>query len=155
MLPSHYPLPGDAGHGHANAGLLGTGAYAHRNGILLVTPPVTPLDDKIMFILDARGRVQFCSDPLPFASPGEGLIGQSFRQLVPGLPLRERTPGYNVAYTRFSFGDDRWRRLPVKTVNDTFALAEIRVTPIPIEHGHCLLGLVRLNERPGGRRRAS
>lgn len=99
---------------------------------------------KTVLILDARGRIQFCSDPSPFASPDSNLSGHSIICLVPTLPLREATPGYNIAYVRFSFSAEPWHRHAVRTASGLLREADISLKPIPLERGYCLLGLIRL-----------
>lgn len=107
----------------------------------------TDADEKIAFILDARGRIQFCSKPVSFTSNEQDLLGKSILHLVPGLPLREATPGYNIAYVRFTFAKNQWQRHTIKIADGSLQQVDISLTPIPLERGYCLLGLVKLQQQ--------
>lgn len=54
--------------------------------------------------LDSKGVIRFCSESLArlIGSSKASIIGQSIRSLIPDLPFRPTTEGYNVAYARFS-----------------------------------------------------
>jgi len=63
-------------------------------------------------ILDVRGRIQFCSRAVAsvFGRDMTNLLDQPITVLVPDLPIRAQTPGYNVAYASFWFSDRKWHR---------------------------------------------
>lgn len=102
-----------------------------------------------LIILDARGRIQFCSDHPLFADGRGRLLGHSIMHLVPGLPLREATPGYNIAYVRLSFSEQEWQRQTVMTAGGSFRDADVSLRLIPLERGYCLLGRIRLCDARG------
>ena len=55
-------------------------------------------------VLDAVGTVQCCNaaaDALFGVGSGK-LVGRELAALVPGVPIRPETPGYNIAYATFS-----------------------------------------------------
>lgn len=57
-------------------------------------------------VLDAAGTVRCCNaaaDAL-FGVGSGNLVGRELAALVPGVPIRPETPGYNVAYATFSAG---------------------------------------------------
>lgn len=62
--------------------------------------------------IDALGQVRFCS------AAAQALLGRSKEQvhlhpiaaLIPDLPIKAKTPGYNAAFIAFWFGNGRWRR---------------------------------------------
>jgi hypothetical protein len=88
--------------------------------------------EKTIFILDVRGRIQFCSAPSLFAGADGNLLGHSIMHLVPTLPLREDTLGYNIAYVRFSFSKDQWQSHTVRTANGFLQDADVSLRPIPL-----------------------
>lgn len=65
-----------------------------------------------VLILDARGAVQFCSDAAAqlFDDRTDEMLGRPVTELIPALPLRTVTPGYNLAYARFWAAQHVWRR---------------------------------------------
>lgn len=102
---------------------------------------------KVMFVLDARGRIQYWSTPESLSNAGNALLGQPIRHLVPHLPLRDKTPGYNIAFARLSFAEDQWLPYHVRMADTSLHPAEIHLKTIPLERGFCLLGLARLQEQ--------
>jgi hypothetical protein len=101
----------------------------------------------ILFILDPRGRVRFISAPESFSAPGADLIGEPISRLVPALPLNESTPGYNIAFSGFAFAGGQWKTYQVSLPDGTMLAAEIRITPVSMDPGHFLFGLMRLKPR--------
>lgn len=97
--------------------------------------------EQILMVLDAKGCVQYCSNPAFFASSEDELWGTPVNTLISGLPLRERTPGYNVAYVRFAFGHPhpRWQRKTVKLGQAGDMPVDVFVRAIPVNRGYCLL----------------
>lgn len=124
-------------------------ARADRYNLTKSTPEDQYPDagETIAFILDARGRIQFCSNPVSFANSEHALLGKSILQLIPGLPLRETTPGYNIAYVRFTFSKNQWQRHTIKIADESLQQADISLKPIPLERGYCLLGLIKLQQQ--------
>lgn len=100
-------------------------------------------DDRITLILDTKGCIQYCSEPALFASAEQALHGQPVTAVIPSLPFRSKTPGYNVAYTRFAFDNDRWHRHSVKLGDGQLAPMDLMVRAIPVNHGYCLLVLLK------------
>lgn len=102
--------------------------------------------ESVMMVLDGRGRVQFCNAPDALATAHDRLIGSPIRQLLPRLPLRETTPGYNVAYVRCAFSGDQWQQHALTTAPGKSKPVAIQVRPIALERGHCFLTLIRFQE---------
>lgn len=100
--------------------------------------------DQVFLILDARGLVKFCSDPRVLRTQEGELLGKSITAFVPGLPLRATTPGYNIAYVRFTYADDVRHRLTLKLPSGASRSVDVAVRPILIDRGHCLLVQLRL-----------
>lgn len=113
-------------------------------------PQLASLLENVFFVLDPWGRFRYLSTMESSSGDGAGLIGQPISRLVPALPLREKTPGYNIAFARFSFAGDRWQSYDVRMPDATLLPAKICLWPLLIGHGHCLLGLMRLFNKPDG-----
>lgn len=112
-------------------------------------PQLANLLENVFFVLDPWGRFRYLSTMESLSGDGAGLIGQPISQLVPALPLREKTPGYNIAFARFSFAGDCWQSYDVRMPDATLKPAKIRLWPLLIGRGHCLLGMMRLNKPDG------
>ena len=56
-----------------------------------------------MMVLDKFGVIRYCSvfAARLFRASAQELIGRSIASLVPQLPLRQQTPGYNIAFATF------------------------------------------------------
>jgi diguanylate cyclase (GGDEF)-like protein/PAS domain S-box-containing protein len=76
--------------------------------------PAAPADPAIL-VVDVRGQVRHCT------GGAAGLLGRSptavhgsaLSELMPELPLRRETPGYNLAYLILNFGPDLWHEMSV------------------------------------------
>lgn len=101
--------------------------------------------NQIVMVLDAKGCVQYCSDPGFFSLSDEEMWGMPVAELVSPLPLRERTPGYNIAYVRFAFGhpQPRWLRKTAKVAAGKLANVDVFVRALPVGRGYCLLMALR------------
>lgn len=112
------------------------------------TCPVSPdeLDQlhpmEILLVLDARARIQYCSEGHPFQHHEEDIVERPINILIPGLPLREGTPGYNIAYVRCSFANNVWQRHLIDA-NDHLLPIDLHLRTLPVAGGYCLLGLLR------------
>ena len=63
-------------------------------------------------ILDALGKILYCNAAARdlFRANAQQLLGQDIRTLMPDLPIRPITPGYNLAYATFWAAEGEWRR---------------------------------------------
>lgn len=109
-----------------------------------VGPTATP----IMLLLDARGNVRFCSDADALQRAEGDIAGRPVGELIDGLPLRQGTPGYNVAYVRFAYGDGTRRRLALKLPEGGSRPIDVGVRPLWMDRGYCLLVQVRFASDP-------
>lgn len=68
--------------------------------------------DNLMLILDKSGRIRSCSPAAAqlFKRRPAELLEAGVRTLIPDLPIRENTPGYNLSYTVFSYPTGGWQR---------------------------------------------
>lgn len=66
-----------------------------------------------MLILDLPARIRYCCAAAGrlFRRRADGMIGHPVAALLPDLPLRDNTPGYNLAYVVFHFPSAGWQRL--------------------------------------------
>ena len=103
-------------------------------------------DQSVVFIFDAHGRTRFCSNPSAFVADGNEVVDLPISMLLPDLPLRENTPGYNIAYVRLAFCDGQWKQHTIRTADNQLHAAEICLKPIPLDRNFCLVGLVRLQK---------
>lgn len=106
--------------------------------------------EQVFLLLDARGLVRFCNDARALRTQEGELLGKSIAEFLPGLPLRATTPGYNVAYVRFTYADDCRRRLTLKLPSGASRPVDVAVRPIQVDRGHCLLVQLRLVREPAG-----
>lgn len=100
---------------------------------------------EVFCIFDACGCARFCSDPHVFAKNSNDTRQLSLCELLPGLPLRPTTPGYNIAYVRLNFPHNIWQTHTVHTASAGQQQAELCLKPVPLGRGYCLLGRFRLN----------
>lgn len=101
-----------------------------------------------VMLLDACGRIGYCSLPEVLSANEGELEGKFVNAFIPGLPLRPRTPGYNVAYVRFYFGDG-WKSMQVTTSEGSTSV-EVKIKAIPMNHSYCFVVLVRSNKAMEG-----
>lgn len=101
-------------------------------------PASAPLANA-MLVLDLCGRIQFCSEAAArlFGYPAADLLGRSVRALIPELPLRPGTSGYNTAYAQFRFAEGAWRPFWGRA-------ADRRTIPVEIS-----LGILKLGDKRG------
>lgn len=68
--------------------------------------------EQAVLILNASGAIQFCSNAAAhlFDGTSDEMLGRPISSLIPAIPLRIVTPGYNVAYARFWSAQHGWRR---------------------------------------------
>ncbi|HUW28202.1 MAG TPA: diguanylate cyclase [Sulfuriferula sp.] len=65
---------------------------------------------RALLLLDENGTIKYCSPAVVsgFGAGMQALIGQPVTNLLPELPVRQGTPGYNLAYASFQFRDGQW-----------------------------------------------
>ncbi|WP_181358905.1 PAS domain S-box protein [Pseudothauera lacus] len=66
-----------------------------------------PLPNSALIVLDKYARIRFCSLAAEriFGHRAHEVLGTEVTALIPGLPLRNNTPGYNLAYATFQRGN--------------------------------------------------
>jgi diguanylate cyclase (GGDEF)-like protein/PAS domain S-box-containing protein len=72
---------------------------------------VAPLPDSATLILNQGGQIRLCSLAAGqlFGYEISRVIDMHISALIPDLPLRGNTPGYNLAFAHFVPGGTRWR----------------------------------------------
>lgn len=76
-----------------------------------------PLTDQAVLMITAGGTIEYCSGParLLLKAASHRLKGKHLSALMPCLPLRAATPGYNCAYLVFNHPAGSWHGVTVKT----------------------------------------
>jgi len=95
-------------------------------------------------VLDRFGVVDNCNAAAEklFGATLPGLLGQHVNRVIPRMPLRHRTPGYNLAYAAFWSGQLRYRRFTgVHCRGNAFDL-DVRLDRLPLNgNPHILLDI--------------
>lgn len=96
-----------------------------------------------ILILDVNGVIRFASTRRLFGCADEQLSDSHLQTLIPTLPMRESTPGYNIAYVRLAFADEGWRRHRAVSADRGAIPVEVSVRPLAIGRSYALLAAVR------------
>jgi hypothetical protein len=96
-----------------------------------------------VLILDASGVIRFASTRQMFGRPDEDLSDTPLRSLVPTLPVRPSTPGYNIAYVRLTFADQNWRRFNAVSIDRGTFPVELSVRTLFMGRSYALLVAIR------------
>ena len=99
--------------------------------------------DAHLCILDVRGRIQFCGNPGLFGRTAEELKGQPLSSFIPGLALRDATPGYNLAYVGLWFRNDEWRHHSAVGADGRDIPLEVTLRKVEVDGQHWLLAMLR------------
>ncbi|MDD5250684.1 MAG: hypothetical protein PHY45_17030 [Rhodocyclaceae bacterium] len=113
-----------------------------RHSDARLAPPAAA--SEILLLLDARGRIQYCGNRDSFLRNDAEMTGKPIAALIPDLPLHEGTPGYNVAYVRFAFANERWRRHLAAAADGVLWPVDVFLRTVSIERSYSLVGLLRL-----------
>lgn len=97
----------------------------------------------VALVLDARSRIQHCDPQNPFIDWDETLNEKPINALIPGLPLREQTPGYNIAYVRYWFADYAWQRHLILSAGGMLVPVDVHLRTVALARSYCLLGTLR------------
>lgn len=96
-----------------------------------------------ILILDVNGTIRFAATRDIFGYADEELIDRHLDSLLPTLPLRKTTPGYNVAYVRVAFADRGWHRHRAVGANRAAFPIEVSVRALPIGRSYAFLAAIR------------
>lgn len=96
-----------------------------------------------ILILDVSGMVRFAATRGLFGRPDEELLDRPMQELVPTVPLRANTPGYNIAYVRLAFADRRWYRHQGAAAGCGTFPVEMSIRALSIGRSYALLAAVR------------
>lgn len=110
--------------------------------------PVRSLEaaEHATLILDLSGRIRYCSaaaGQLFRRHPAE-MIGGPIAALLPELPIRADTPGYNLAYAIFWFSSAGWRRLRITIPAGRGFLLDVSADTVMLEGKRGLVLVLRL-----------
>lgn len=112
-----------------------------------------------ILILDVNGIVRFAATRRMFGRADEELLDHHVHSLVPSVPLRPTTPGYNIAFVRLAFARRGWHRHRGLYADRSVFPVEVSIRPLPIGRSYALLVAIRevhavvRSHGDGGRRR--
>jgi diguanylate cyclase (GGDEF)-like protein/PAS domain S-box-containing protein len=88
--------------------------------------------DQAMVMVDAHGLIRHCSRGAGelLASPPQAVRGKSLSKLMPDLPLRRETPGYNLAYLIMNYAPGAWHAGCIRTAEGRPVLVEFSMVPM-------------------------
>jgi PAS domain S-box-containing protein len=96
-----------------------------------------------IMIIEASGQIRFATTRNLFGWSDEKLSGSSLQSLIPTLPIRSDTPGYNIAYVRMTFSDQIWKFHRALRADGKELPVELSIRPLPIGRSYALLVAVR------------
>ncbi len=101
--------------------------------------------DLALIVLDRFGVVDNCTAAAErlFGSALPGLLGRHVNGVIPGIPLRHRTPGYNLAYAAFWSGHRRYRRFTGIDARGNSLELDVRLERLPLNGNQRILLDVR------------
>lgn len=95
-------------------------------------------------VLNRSGTVRSCHDDAArlFCASADALVGRHVSELIPHLPFKPRTPGYNVAYSTFWASEGPQRGFcGVDTQGRLFGLQVALRTPELDKHDQIIVAL--------------
>jgi PAS domain S-box-containing protein len=96
-----------------------------------------------ILIVEPSGYIRFATTRNLFGWSDEELPGSSLQALIPTLPIRSNTPGYNIAYVRMSFDNQSWKLHRALRVDGKELPVEMSVRIVPIGRSYALLVAIR------------
>lgn len=96
-----------------------------------------------VLIVDALGVIRFATTRQIFGWDDAALTDTPLQALIPSLPVRENTPGYNVAYVRLSFAGQGWQRHRALCADGRELRVELSVRMIPVGRSFAMLVAIR------------
>jgi hypothetical protein len=97
-----------------------------------------------LLILGSGGTVLTCSSEGLFACADRDVVDTPIRRWIPGLRIRETTPGYNVAYALYTFAGGTWHTYSAVAADGRRLWVDISLRVTRFADGACrLLALVR------------
>lgn len=108
-------------------------------------PAPVVLTDQATMVVDARGQIRHCSRgaaELLDRSP-QLLQGHALTDVLPDLPLRQATPGYNLAYLCFHFGADTWHEASAVGADGDPVQVEVSIAVVQLDRHIWLLVSLR------------
>jgi hypothetical protein len=96
-----------------------------------------------ILIVEASGYIRFATTRNLFGCKDEELPGSNLQSLIPTLPIRSSTPGYNIAYVRMMFADQIWKLHRALRVDGKELPVGLSIHPVPIGRSYALLVAVR------------
>lgn len=95
--------------------------------------------------VDAVGRIRACSQTmaeLAGASTSQ-LLGEPARRVLAGLPMKDETPGYNLAWAAFNAAQQAWHPYRLVAADGHSLSVEVFLTWVTAHAAQLLLLVVR------------
>lgn len=117
-----------------------------QNGPVCAT---VPAGEFALMVLDKHGTVCQCDAAAArlFAAGAQQLIGKPVGELIPDMPLKPDTPGYNVAYAAFWASEACGREFRGRDGRGRAVCLELSLAGLAPEGGHQIL--LRLRQAGG------
>jgi diguanylate cyclase (GGDEF)-like protein/PAS domain S-box-containing protein len=114
---------------------------------LLADLPESPTGAGVL-LTDLGGMVCFCSESVArlAGTTASALTGKPIADVVPELPLRVQTPGYNLVFAAFRRGDDQGRGVRLLRVDGSVVSVEASLSTVALQRER--LVVVQLSWRP-------
>ena len=96
-----------------------------------------------ILIMDINGNIRFAATRGMFGRSDDELLDIHLQKLIPSVPLRATTPGYNVAYVRLAFAERGWHRHRMAAGGRGNRQVDISVRALSIGHSYALLAAIR------------
>lgn len=96
-------------------------------------------------LTNLHGEIIHCTNGAArlFGRNGKSLPGTSMQELISDLPLRNGTPGYNLAYVKLNFSDDAWRLYRLVDEQERSSPVEISIQTLMVGRSSAFLVLLR------------
>lgn len=98
-------------------------------------------DHDATLAFDLHARVRFCSAAARamIGRQSSQVLDEAISALIPSLPLRAGTPGYNAAYIAFWFGRHRWHTYQVLDARRRAIAVDLTIEPAAIAGAPCFV----------------
>lgn len=102
-------------------------------------------DDYGILAVDTVGRIRACSETMAEMAGVEAsdLLGEPVRGVLAGLPMKDETVGYNLAWAAFNAAQPAWHPYQLRAPDGPSLAVEVFVTWVTANAAQLLLFVVR------------
>lgn len=102
--------------------------------------------ENALLVLDTCARIRFCTDAAGqvFGHTPDNLLSTAVTTLIPRLPLRPNTPGYNLAYAAFQSGSSELRRFRGRHAEGHEFALDLSIKTMTLQGRHGLVIALRV-----------